>query len=85
MLVNKLAAASGAEAGRTAAPSCGPRMRGISHMCGWIAGSLLWMDLREWVKVVQVFPAPTNEFLPGDYATVNLTLQPPLHPPTTAA
>ena len=39
------------------------------------------MDLREWVKAVQVFPGRTNEFLPGDHATVKLTLQPPLQPP----
>ena len=58
----------------------------VDHVCtaGHACMGDRWltpMDLREWVKAVQIFPGRKNEFLPGDHATAKLTLQPPLPPP----
>ena len=56
-----------------------PQLGDRTHFAGLdqLDRSLTPMDLREWVKAVQVFPGRTNEFLPGDHATVKQPLQPP--------
>ena len=46
----------------------------------WLDRWLTPMDLRVWAKAVQVFPSRSNEFLPGDHATVKLVMQPLLLP-----